>query len=66
LRDIKGMYAKARACEIKGFTGMGDLYESPSNPDLVLSIVSRNPEENTLQILEFVESPGLVMSLSVT
>lgn len=66
MRDIKGMYAKARACEIKGFTGMGDPYESPSNPDLVLSIVSRNLEENTLQILELVENRGLARSLSVT
>ena len=66
MRDIKGMYAKARACEIKGFTGMGDLYESPSNSDLVLSIMSRNPEENTLQILELAESPGLARSLYVT
>jgi bifunctional enzyme CysN/CysC len=35
-RDPKGMYAKARAGEITGFTGVDDPYEAPENPDLVL------------------------------
>ncbi|AYJ50665.1 adenylyl-sulfate kinase [Rhodococcus sp. P1Y] len=35
-RDPKGMYAKARAGEIKGFTGVDDPYETPDHPDLVL------------------------------
>ena len=35
-RDPKGMYAKARAGEITGFTGIDDPYEPPENPDLVL------------------------------
>jgi len=35
-RDVKGMYAKARSGEIKGFTGIDDPYESPVDPDIVL------------------------------
>lgn len=35
-RDIKGLYKKARAGEIKGFTGVNQEYERPQNPDLVL------------------------------
>ena len=35
-RDPKGLYAKARAGEIKGFTGVDDPYERPKSPDLVL------------------------------
>jgi bifunctional enzyme CysN/CysC len=35
-RDPKGLYAKARAGEIKGFTGIDDPYEAPARPDLVL------------------------------
>lgn len=35
-RDPKGLYARARAGEIHGFTGIDDPYEAPENPDLVL------------------------------
>jgi bifunctional enzyme CysN/CysC len=35
-RDPKGMYAKARAGEISGFTGIDDPYEAPQSPDLLL------------------------------
>ena len=33
-RDVKGLYARARAGEIKGFTGIDDPYEAPTNPDV--------------------------------
>ena len=36
-RDPKGLYAKARAGELKGFTGIDDPYEEPDSPDLVIS-----------------------------
>ncbi len=35
-RDVKGMYAKARRGEIKGFTGIDDPYEAPENADLII------------------------------
>jgi adenylylsulfate kinase len=34
-RDVKGLYAKARAGEIKGFTGIDDPYEAPLNPEII-------------------------------
>ena len=37
-RDIKGMYAKARRGEIKGFTGIDDPYEAPENAEIVLDL----------------------------
>ena len=36
-RDIKGMYAKARRGEIKGFTGIDDPYEEPLNPEIIVN-----------------------------
>ncbi len=39
-RDYKGMYAKARRGEIKGFTGIDDPYESPEHPEITLDTVS--------------------------
>ena len=36
-RDPKGLYAKARAGEITGFTGVDDPYEAPASPELVLT-----------------------------
>jgi adenylyl-sulfate kinase len=48
LRDPKGLYARARAGEIHGLTGMGAPYEQPSNPDLVL----RSGEESVLTSVE--------------
>jgi len=42
-RDPKGLYAKARAGEITGFTGIDDPYEAPSAPDLVLTPADGDP-----------------------
>ena len=39
-RDVKGMYKKAMAGEIQGFTGVNDPYEEPTNPELVLETAS--------------------------
>ena len=44
-RDIKGMYAKARRGEIKGFTGIDDPYEPPQNPEITLNTVDHTPEK---------------------
>ena len=43
-RDPKGLYARARAGELKGFTGIDDPYEPPPRPDLTLDTTSRPPE----------------------
>jgi bifunctional enzyme CysN/CysC len=44
-RDPKGLYKKARAGEIAGFTGIGSPYEEPNNPDMVV-----NTQDNTIEI----------------
>ena len=59
-RDIKGMYAKARRGEIKGFTGIDDPYEAPQNPEIVLNTVNATPEENALKIIEYLAVHGLL------
>lgn len=44
-RDPKGLYAKARRGELKGFTGIDDPYEAPANPELVLKTAEHAVEE---------------------
>ena len=57
-RDIKGMYAKARRGEIKGFTGIDDPYEAPVNPEITIDTVDFTPEENAHKIIEYLEERG--------
>ena len=54
-RDPKGLYKKARAGELKNFTGIDSLYEEPENPDLILDTASSNAEELTDQIINFLQ-----------
>ncbi len=59
-RDYKGMYAKARRGEIKGFTGIDDPYEAPEHPEITLDTVSCTPEENARKIIEYLLKQGLL------
>jgi sulfate adenylyltransferase len=59
-RDIKGMYARARRGEIKGFTGIDDPYEEPHNPEVSLETVATTPEENARRIITYLESQGFI------
>lgn len=52
-RDTKGMYAKARRGEIKGFTGIDDPYEEPQHPEIRLETEKTSPETNVDTILEY-------------
>jgi sulfate adenylyltransferase len=61
-RDVKGLYAKARRGEIKGFTGVDDPYEAPLNPELVLHTVATTPEENAYHIIQYLEQQGFLSS----
>ena len=45
-RDVKGLYEKAFAGEIKGFTGVDDPYEEPANPEIVVDTEGQTPEES--------------------
>jgi sulfate adenylyltransferase len=59
-RDSKGVYAKARRGEIKGFTGIDDPYEVPENPEVSLDTVVTGPDENARRVLEYLERQGFV------
>jgi sulfate adenylyltransferase len=60
-RDTKGMYAKARRGEIKGFTGIDDPYESPLNPELRLATVDCTAEDNARRIMQLLRQRGFVL-----
>ncbi|MCP4633621.1 MAG: adenylyl-sulfate kinase, partial [candidate division Zixibacteria bacterium] len=51
-RDVKGLYAKARAGEIKAFTGIDDPYEKPENPEVTLHTDKESPEECAKKVID--------------
>jgi adenylyl-sulfate kinase len=55
-RDVKGLYERARAGEIQGFTGVSDPYEEPQAAELVLETESESPEESARRLVEYVEA----------
>ena len=57
-RDVKGMYAKARSGEIKGFTGIDDPYEEPEDPEIRLDTVETAPEQNARKIVSYLIEQG--------
>jgi adenylylsulfate kinase len=58
-RDVKGLYRKAMAGEIKGFTGVDDPYEEPLNPEVVChSDGSETPEQSAAKVLAKLEELG--------
>ncbi len=60
-RDIKGLYARARRGEIKGFTGIDDPYEEPLDPEIVLDTVEVTPDENARKIIQYLEGRGFLL-----
>ena len=60
VRDPKGMYARARQGLIKGFTGIDDPYESPTNPEIVLETVDSSAQTNAEKILAELIARGFV------
>jgi adenylylsulfate kinase len=57
-RDPKGLYKKARAGEIKGFTGIDDPYETPENAELVIDTEQLSAEEAASEILNYLARRG--------
>jgi adenylylsulfate kinase len=55
-RDPKGLYKKARAGEIKGFTGIDDPYEAPVNPELVLKPETMSVDESVRAVLGLLQA----------
>ena len=54
-RDPKGLYAKARAGEIKGFTGIDDPYEAPTSPEMRLTPDDGTPREQAAKVLALLD-----------
>jgi len=63
-RDPKGMYARARAGEIKNFTGIDDPYEPPIGAEITIDAVNRSAEENAESILAYLIAQGLILKES--
>jgi sulfate adenylyltransferase len=59
-RDRKGMYAKARAGLIKGYTGVDDPYEVPESPELSIDTTDITPDEAAQQILLYLQQKGYI------
>ena len=58
-RDPKGLYKKARAGEIKGFTGVDDPYEAPLSPELVLSAAEKTPDALADEVVAYLVEQGI-------
>ena len=59
-RDVKGMYAKARKGEIKGFTGIDDPYDAPQNPDLLIDTEHESLSDSANKIKDFLKKRNLI------
>jgi len=59
-RDPKGLYKKARAGEIKNFTGIDDPYEAPPNPEIHLHSDQQTLQEEVIQILDVLRERGII------
>ena len=57
-RDRKGLYAKARAGNLKGFTGIDDPYEAPANAEIVIDTAEISPDLAAHRILITLEKLG--------
>ena len=64
-RDTKGLYKKARAGEIKNFTGVSDPYEEPANPEIVVHTGPEDIETSARKILDYLVGKGLVPKAKV-
>ncbi|MEM7570727.1 MAG: sulfate adenylyltransferase subunit CysN [Pseudomonadota bacterium] len=59
-RDVKGLYKKARAGEIKNFTGIDSPYEPPKTPEISINTVEQSAEEAADQILVWLRDRGFI------
>lgn len=59
-RDRKGLYAKARAGIIPGFTGVSDPYEAPADAEITLNTAEMTPEEAAQEIMLYLEKQGYI------
>ncbi len=59
-RDVKGLYKRARAGEIKNYTGIDSPYEIPENPELIIDTDNQSLEDSVSTILSFLELNGVI------
>lgn len=59
-RDPKGLYKKARAGELKGFTGIDDPYEAPTNPELKLDAANKTADQLADEVLVFLKNKSII------
>jgi adenylylsulfate kinase-like enzyme len=59
-RDVKGLYKKALAGEIKNFTGVSDPYEAPESPEVRIDSSLQTPEESTDIVWQYLIEVGLL------
>ena len=59
-RDRKGMYAKAKAGLLKGFTGIDDPYEDPSSPELRIDTTNLTPDEAAQEVMLNISQKGFI------
>jgi bifunctional enzyme CysN/CysC len=57
-RDVKGLYAKARAGELKNFTGVDSPYEAPEHPEIRIDTTRLTAEQAAEQIFQWLEDGG--------
>jgi adenylylsulfate kinase len=59
-RDPKGLYKKARAGQLKGFTGIDDPYEAPHQPEITLDATNTTPQQAAVLLIEYLEKQRLL------
>lgn len=59
-RDVKGLYAKARAGELKGFTGIDDPYEAPENAELTLDTSGKSVDACVQEVIRLLETRNII------
>ena len=59
-RDVKGLYKRARAGEIKNYTGIDSPYEAPDNPELIIDTEGDLLEESVIKVIDFLKSKEII------
>ena len=59
-RDPKGLYKKARAGQLKNFTGIDDPYEEPVKPEFTIDATNTSPQQAALYLLEYLQKQGII------
>lgn len=59
-RDVKGLYARARAGDVPAFTGVSDPYEPPLQPEVTVRTEGRDPADSAGDVVAYLERAGLL------